>query len=129
MIVKRIMEESPVDGYQLFRYAKLKPDGTTSIVPSFYIRHGRKEICIKTDRLKDAKIAVKKMAGEDSQIRRRRTANLDETTVGQLLDLGSVCPKYHVDLPVLRLSAGRPLCPPTFTECERSCSDNLLFRQ
>ena len=27
------------------------------------------------------------MAGEDSQIRRRRTANLDETTVGQLLDL------------------------------------------
>jgi len=53
MIVKRIMEERPVDGYQLFRYAKLTPDGITSIPPNFYIRHGRKEIRTKTDRLKD----------------------------------------------------------------------------
>jgi hypothetical protein len=80
--MKRIMEASPVDGYQLFRYAKVKPDGTTVVLPHYYVRHGGKEISTGTDRLSDAKTAVKKKAGEDTQIRRRRTARPAESTVG-----------------------------------------------
>jgi hypothetical protein len=60
--VKRIFEDSPVAGYQLFRYEKRKPDGTTTILPNYYIRHRGKETCTGTDRIKDAKTAVKKMA-------------------------------------------------------------------
>jgi hypothetical protein len=71
--VKRIMEESPVDGYQLFRYSKLKADGTAVILPNYYIRHGGRETSTGTDRLKDAKVAVKKLAGEQAHEKRRRT--------------------------------------------------------
>ena len=51
------------------------------------MRHNGKDTCTKTDRLKEAKIAVKKVAGEDAQSRRRRTARPDPVTVGTLLDL------------------------------------------
>ncbi|HUE02202.1 MAG TPA: site-specific integrase [Bryobacteraceae bacterium] len=85
--MKRIMDQSPVAGYQLFRYAKQKPDGTTIILPNYYVRHEGKDTCTGTDRLKEAKIAVKKQAGEDAQVRRRRTAKPDPVTVGTLLDL------------------------------------------
>ena len=85
--MKRILEDSPVTGYQLYRWAKTKPDGTTVILPNYYIRHGAKDVCTGTDRLKDAKIMVKKRAGEEAQTRRRRTPEPDEVVVGTLLDL------------------------------------------
>jgi len=85
--MKRVMESSPVDGYQLFRFVKLKADGTTSILPKYYFRHGGKDTCTKTDRLNEAKIAVKKHAGEEVQAWRRRSARRDEVTIGALLDL------------------------------------------
>jgi integrase len=85
--MKRILEESPVKGYQLFRYEKQSSEGTAVILPKYYIRHDGNEICTKTDRLKDAKIAVKKMAGDDAQVRRRRTARPQDVSVGTLLDL------------------------------------------
>lgn len=57
--VKRILEESPVKGYQLYRWEKRKPDGSVTVLPNFYVRHNGKDTCTKTDRLlKEAKIAV-----------------------------------------------------------------------
>jgi integrase len=85
--MKRIMEPSPVRGYQLFRWEKRKLDGTASVLPHYYIRHGGKDTCTGTDRLRDAKIAVKKQAGEEAHDRRRRTARPAAVTVGTLLDL------------------------------------------
>ena len=49
--MKRIMDQSPVAGYQLFRYVKRKPDGTTIILPNYYVRHEGKDTCTGTDRL------------------------------------------------------------------------------
>jgi hypothetical protein len=71
----------------LYRWEKRKSDGTVVILPNYYIRHDGKDTCTKTDRLKDAKTAVKKLAGEDAQTRRRRTAPPEDVTVGTLLDL------------------------------------------
>lgn len=85
--MKRILEDSPVKGYQLFRYEKIKADGTVSILPNFYIRRGGKDTCTGTDRLKDAKAAIKKQAGEESHDHKRRTAHPDEVKIGTLLDL------------------------------------------
>ncbi|HTX37640.1 MAG TPA: site-specific integrase [Bryobacteraceae bacterium] len=85
--MKRILEESPVKGYQLYRWEKRKSDGTVMILPNYYIRHDGKDTCTKTDRLKDAKTAVKKLAGEDAQTRRRRTARPQDVTIGTLLNL------------------------------------------
>jgi integrase len=85
--MKRILEDSPVRGYQLFRWQKQKPDGSVVILPNYYIRRGQKSVSTGTDRLKDAKVAVKKLAGEDAQARRRRTAKPDTITVNNLLDL------------------------------------------
>lgn len=86
--MRRILEESPVTGYQLFRYEKRKPDGTTTILPNYYIRHNGKDTCTGTDRLKDAKSAVKRAAGEEAQERRRHTAQLaEDVTIGTLLNL------------------------------------------
>jgi len=33
------MEASPVKGYKLFRFEKTKADGTTTILPNYYIRY------------------------------------------------------------------------------------------
>ncbi|HXW14064.1 MAG TPA: site-specific integrase [Terriglobia bacterium] len=85
--MKRILEASPVKGYQLFRYLKEKPDGSRVVLPNYYVRHGGTETSTGTDRLQDAKIAVKKLAGEEARQRRRRTAKPEEVTVGTLLDL------------------------------------------
>lgn len=81
------MEESPVKGYKLFRFEKTKADGTTTILPNYYIRYRDQDICTGTDRLKDAKAAIKKQAGQDVQEHRRRTARPEEVTIGALLDL------------------------------------------
>ena len=40
--MKRILQESPVKGYQLFRYQKQNPDGSLVILPNYYIRHDGK---------------------------------------------------------------------------------------
>ena len=93
--MKRILEDSPVKGYQLFRFEKRKVDGTTAILPNYYIRHQGQDTCTGTDRLKDAKIAVKKLAGQDAQSIRRRSVRPDEVTVGTLLDL--VIEDYRVN--------------------------------
>lgn len=93
--MKRILETSPVKGYQLFRFEKKKADGSSVVLPNWYIRHGSKTTCTGTDRLQDAKAAIKKQAGQDSQERRRRTARPDEVTVGELLDL--VLEDYRVN--------------------------------
>jgi hypothetical protein len=65
--MKRILEDSPVMGYQLFRWQKQKPDGSVVILPNYHIRSGQKSVSTGTDRLKNAKGAVKKLAGEDAQ--------------------------------------------------------------
>jgi len=85
--MKRVLENSPVKGYQLFRWKKTKADGTDAVLPKYYIRHGGKDTCTGTDRLPEAKAAVKKRAGEEAQARRRRTQTPVEVTVGALLDL------------------------------------------
>jgi hypothetical protein len=84
--VKRILEDSPVRGYQLFRYARVMEDGTTVVSPVYYIRHRDKEVCTGLDRLQDAKALVKKKAGEDAQ-RFGQLANPGRVKVGDLLDL------------------------------------------
>jgi integrase len=83
--MKRILEESPVTGYQLFRFEGKRSDGTPIVYPKYYIRHGAKTTCTKTDRLSDAKAKVKKMAGEDASGLKRRVAV--NVRVGTLLDL------------------------------------------
>jgi hypothetical protein len=85
--MRRLLEDSPVKGYQLYRWEKRKPDGTAVVLPKYYIRHGGKDTCTGIDRLRDAKVAVKKLAGEEAQERSRRTARPDEVTIGTLLDL------------------------------------------
>ena len=80
--MRRILETTPVTGYQLFRYEKRKADGTTAILPNYYVRRNGKETCTGTDRLRDAKTYVKKLAGEDAQEHRRHTAKRGEVTVG-----------------------------------------------
>ena len=84
--MKRLLEDSPVVGYQLFRYAYRKQDGSTGIVPTYYVRHNHRDISTGTDRLKDAKFAVRKLAGADLQ-RRKHAVAPDQVTVGTLLDL------------------------------------------
>jgi integrase len=85
--MKRILEDSPVTGYQLFRFQAKRADGTSVIYPNYYIRHDGKTTCTKTDRLSEAKTKVKKAAGEDAQGSRRLTAPPIEVRVGTLLDL------------------------------------------
>jgi len=85
--MKRILEESPVVGYQLFRFQGRRADGTPILYPKFYIRHGKKTVCTKKEKLGEAKTAVKKMAGEDAQGQRRLTAPPPDVRVGTLLDL------------------------------------------
>jgi integrase len=84
--VKRILEESPVTGYQLFRFEGKRADGTSVIYPN-YLRHAGKTVCTATSRLSEAKIKVKKMAGEDAQTQKRLTPSPVEVRVGTLLDL------------------------------------------
>jgi hypothetical protein len=85
--MKRILSDSPVKGYQLFRFEKKKADGSAVMLPNFYIRHGDKTTCTGTDRLQDAKAMIKKQAGLDVRDRRRSRITQDEVTVGALLDL------------------------------------------
>jgi len=93
--MKRIMEDSPVKGYQLFRFVKRRPDGVEIVLPKYYVRHRAKDTRTGTDNLAKAKIAVKKQAGDDAQERRHRTAGPDTVTVGTLLDL--VTEDYRVN--------------------------------
>lgn len=83
--MKRILEKSPVVGYQLFRFQATRADGTTVVYPKYYIRHDGKTTCTKVTKLADAKAKVKKMAGEDAVVQRRAVAV--NITVGALLDL------------------------------------------
>ena len=85
--MKRILEASPVVGYQLFRYQGKRADGTQVVYPNYYIRHAGRTTCAETSRLSEAKIKVKKMAGEDAQNRKRLTAPTVEVRVSTLLDL------------------------------------------
>ena len=87
--MKRILSDSPVKGYQLFRFEKKKADGSSVTLPNWYIRHGDKTTSTGTDRLQDAKAMIKKQAGLDVQDRRRSrlTQSTDEVTVGALLNL------------------------------------------
>jgi integrase len=85
--MRRILEDSPVTGYQLFRFEGTRADGSSVIYPNYYIRHDGKTTCTGTARLTDAKSKVKKAAGEDAQDHRRLTAPPVEVRVGALLDL------------------------------------------
>jgi integrase len=85
--MKRIQEKSPVAGYQLFRYARVKPDGELLVSPKYYIRHRGKDVCTETDRLPQAKAFVKKRAGEDTQKWRRYKTQPESVAIGTLLDL------------------------------------------
>jgi len=85
--MKRILEVSPVVGYQLFRFEGKRKDGSPILYPNYYVRYAGKTTCTGTDRLSEAKIKVKKMAGEDAQGHRRLTAPPAEVRVGKLLDL------------------------------------------
>jgi integrase len=85
--MKRILEKSPVAGYQLFRWEKRKANGTTTVLAKYYVRHAGKDTSTKTDRLPAAKNFVKKMAGEQAHETRRKNAHPEEVTIGTLLDL------------------------------------------
>jgi integrase len=85
--MKRILEVSPVVGYQLFRFEGKRKDGSPILYPNYYVRYAGKTTCTGTDRLSEAKIKVKKMAGEDAQGHRRLTAPPAEVRVRKLLDL------------------------------------------
>ena len=85
--MKRILEGSPVVGYQLFRFLDKRADGTTVLYPKYYVRHAGKTVCTGTERLSEAKTKVKKMAGEDAQSDKRLAAPPVEVRVGTLLDL------------------------------------------
>jgi integrase len=84
---KRLLEKAPVTGYQLFRLQDVRPDGSVTTYPNYYVRHNGKTTCLKIARLTDAKIKVKKMAGDEAQGKRRLDAPPVEVTVGTLLDL------------------------------------------
>jgi len=73
--MKRIMEKSPVVGYQLFHWEKRKVDGMTGTLAKYYVRHLGKDVCTKTDRLTAAKNFVKKMAGEPPAARMEECSN------------------------------------------------------
>jgi hypothetical protein len=49
--MKRILSDSPVKEYQLFRFEKKKADGSSDMLPNWYIWHGDKTTCTGTDRL------------------------------------------------------------------------------
>jgi integrase len=85
--MKRLMEKSPVVGYQLFRWEKRKADGGTATLAKYYVRHLGKDISTKTDRLMAAKNFVKKMAGDQAREKRRKSLRPDDVTIGTLLDL------------------------------------------
>jgi integrase len=85
--VKRILEQSPVIGYQLFRFQSKRADGTPVIYPNYYVRHAGKTVCTGTSRLSEAKTKIKKIAGDDAQTEKRLTATSMEVRVGTLLDL------------------------------------------
>ena len=85
--MKRILENSPVVGYQLFRFEGKRADGTRVLYPKYYIRHAGKTVCTGTERLIEAKIKVKTMAGDDAQKLGRLTVPAIEVRVGTLLDL------------------------------------------
>jgi len=71
----------------LFRFQGKRTDGTSVVYPNYYIRHAGRTFCAETSRLSEAKIKVKKMAGEDAQKRKRLTAPTVEVRVSTLLDL------------------------------------------
>ena len=85
--MKRILEDSPVVGYQLFRFEGKRADGTRVLYPKYYVRHRGKTFCTGIERLRDAKTRVKKMAGDDAQKLGRLTAPPIDVRVGTLLDL------------------------------------------
>jgi hypothetical protein len=85
--MRRILEDSPVTGYQLFRFQGKRADGTPVTYAKYYIRHGSKTVCAKTADLSQAKIEVKKLAGKDTEGHKRLTAAPVEVRVGTLLDL------------------------------------------
>jgi len=60
--MKRILENSPVVGYHLFRFEGKRTDGTRVLYPKHYVRHAGKTVCTGTERLSEAKTKVKKMA-------------------------------------------------------------------
>jgi hypothetical protein len=87
--MKRLMEPSPVKGYQLFRYQGTRADGTSVTYPNYYIRRSAtgKTVNTKTDRLAVARNRVKRLAGEQALEGRRQTPPLEDVRVGMLLDL------------------------------------------
>jgi len=86
--MKRLLEQSPVKGYQLFRYQGKRIDGTPVTYPNYYIRYSAtgKTVSAQTSKLSSAKIRVKKLAGDAAQ-GKRAVAPLNDVRVGMLLDL------------------------------------------
>ena len=95
--MKRILEKSPVVGYQLFRYEGKRGDGTAIMYPNYYVRHAGLTVCTGTQKLAEAKTKVKKMAGEDVQQRMRLTAPTRDLYVATILDL--VTEDYQAERP------------------------------
>jgi integrase len=85
--MKRVLEKSPVVGYQLFRYEGKRGNGAAIIYPNYYIRHAGVTVCTDTSKLAEAKTKVKKMAGEDVQQRKRLSVPAGDVYVTTLLDL------------------------------------------
>lgn len=87
--MKRLLEGSPVKGYQLFRFQGKRKDGTPVIYPNYYIRHSAsgKTVSTRTSKLSDAKTKVKKLAGEEAQGKKRVAEPTKDVRVGMLLDL------------------------------------------
>jgi len=74
--MKRLLEKSPVKGYQLFRHQGVKKDGTPVIYPNYYIRYAGRSVCTGTDQIEVAKTILrvaKKMADakRDELVRRQ----------------------------------------------------------
>ena len=85
--MKRLIEDSPVVGYQLFRYEGKRADGTPVVYPQYYIRHNGIETSTKTEKLNDARLKVKRLAGQDAQHKKRLNARVGGVKMGELFDL------------------------------------------
>jgi integrase len=84
--MKRVLETSPVTGYQLFRFEGKRSNGTAIVYPNYYIRQpGGATINTHTDNLASAKNAVKKLAGDAVRGEKRRSDG--KVLVGELLDM------------------------------------------
>jgi len=76
-------EKSPVRVYHLFKYGRRASRRHSCHLPTYYTRHAGKIISLKTEKLSEAKTKIKKIAGDDRQNSKRRSATIGEVRVGQ----------------------------------------------